>query len=328
MPDVASQVLEIAIALAFVYFLLSLITSGIAEVIAVSLRLRARTLETGLRELLGSEKADQLFEHSLVSKMAKGERKTPSYLSARNFAFALIDTVAPPPEGTPGSRNVLNAVAESVATLPSPLKQQLSPLVEDAQGDLTRFRASVEDWFDDSMLRVSGWYKRRSQVIVFILAALVTVGLNVDTLRITDRLWDDGALRESVVGAAIETVQAEQATGGGAPSGDEAVASDAGGVGAATDEPGADAGASFGDVGAALDETKASLDTFEGLQLPVGWNEANDDWLNLQTLTGWLVTFFAVSLGAPFWFDALSRLARLRGTGPVPETSTQPRSSR
>jgi len=30
------------------------------------------------------------------------------------------------------------------------------------------------------------------------------------------------------------------------------------------------------------------------------------------------VTVIAVSFGAPFWFDALSKIARLRGTGAPP----------
>jgi hypothetical protein len=34
---------------------------------------------------------------------------------------------------------------------------------------------------------------------------------------------------------------------------------------------------------------------------------------------GWLLTVLALSLGAPFWFDTLSRLSRLRGSG-KPET--------
>ena len=32
----------------------------------------------------------------------------------------------------------------------------------------------------------------------------------------------------------------------------------------------------------------------------------------------WLFTAAAVSLGAPFWFDLLSRVAKLRGTGRRP----------
>ena len=34
---------------------------------------------------------------------------------------------------------------------------------------------------------------------------------------------------------------------------------------------------------------------------------------------GWLLTLLAISLGAPFWFDALSRFSRLRSSG-KPET--------
>ena len=34
----------------------------------------------------------------------------------------------------------------------------------------------------------------------------------------------------------------------------------------------------------------------------------------LQMLTGWLVTGFAVMLGAPFWFDMLNRFMVVRST--------------
>jgi len=42
-------------------------------------------------------------------------------------------------------------------------------------------------------------------------------------------------------------------------------------------------------------------------------------------LGGWLLTIMAMSLGAPFWFDVLSRLSRLRSSGkpeaPLPASS-------
>jgi hypothetical protein len=315
-PDLASQVLEVVIAVAFVYFVLSLVASAITEAVAAILRLRARTLESGLRELIADrEKAEALFDQPLVSQMTKGKkRRTPSYLSPRNFALALIDTIAPPPAGsTPGSRNVLAAVAGEIDSLPDSLKRQLYPLVEEAQGDLQRFRTSVEAWFNDSMDRVSGWYKRRSQLVVYLVAAALSVGLNVDTVRITDRLWDDNALRESVVRAAIETAREPQTAETTHSAGPE------NGVAAAPEE-GATAKPSLDRVEQAVDEAQASLSSLEELQLPIGWNAANDD-VNGSTVIGWLVSFFAVSLGAPFWFDALSRLAHLRSTGPAPKAS-------
>jgi hypothetical protein len=45
-----------------------------------------------------------------------------------------------------------------------------------------------------------------------------------------------------------------------------------------------------------------------------------EGWRLLGKLLGWALTAFAVSFGAPFWFDALSKLGSLRATGPRPET--------
>ena len=58
-------------------------------------------------------------------------------------------------------------------------------------------------------------------------------------------------------------------------------------------------------------------DTLQRLEMfPIGWNEPPVglvEWL--KTVLGWAITVAAISLGAPFWFDLLSKVARLRGTG-------------
>ena len=47
-----------------------------------------------------------------------------------------------------------------------------------------------------------------------------------------------------------------------------------------------------------------------------------DSWLNLLiALLGWVITAFACTLGAPFWFDALSKLVKLRSSGAPPATA-------
>jgi hypothetical protein len=38
-------------------------------------------------------------------------------------------------------------------------------------------------------------------------------------------------------------------------------------------------------------------------------------------LVGWCITAIAASLGAPFWFDALNKVARLRASGPPPSAA-------
>jgi hypothetical protein len=53
--------------------------------------------------------------------------------------------------------------------------------------------------------------------------------------------------------------------------------------------------------------------------LPIGWSEfpKRDQWLTMAL--GWLITAFAVSLGAPFWFDLLNKFVNVRASGKAPE---------
>lgn len=59
------------------------------------------------------------------------------------------------------------------------------------------------------------------------------------------------------------------------------------------------------------------MDSPDGLEtFPIGWHEASDGLLGwLKTLLGWLITIAGVSVGAPFWFDLLGKVANLRGVG-------------
>ena len=67
-------------------------------------------------------------------------------------------------------------------------------------------------WFDAAMDRVSGWYKRRSQIILFFIGLFAAGALNVDTIAVTRSLISDPALRQAVVAhAAARTPRANAA---------------------------------------------------------------------------------------------------------------------
>ena len=57
------------------------------------------------------------------------------------------------------------------------------------------------------MDRVSGWYKRKLQLITLVLALLLSVALNADTLAYANSLRRDAALRTSVITAAQGAVR-------------------------------------------------------------------------------------------------------------------------
>ena len=65
------------------------------------------------------------------------------------------------------------------------------------------FTKKVEGWFDDSMNRVSGWYKRQAQVILFLIGLVIAITFNVDVISITKKLSKDDKLREQLLQNAI-----------------------------------------------------------------------------------------------------------------------------
>lgn len=141
---------------------------------------------------------------------------------------------------------------------------------------------SGQDWPPGStkgMDRVSGWYRRQAKVLIFVIAAALTIATNASSIHIAEELWRNDALRTQIA------AQAEAA--------------------AQEDHPSP----------LLADDYK----TFE--PLPIGWDDIGDDWF--KRVIGWLITTAAVSLGAPFWFDLLGKVANLRGSGArAPTTRT------
>jgi hypothetical protein len=314
--------LDVAIGLVFIFFILSIVCSGINEAIASGLRWRARGLERGLWELLqdpshATDALDKLKKHPLIKPMLnptykppsggtkahkfdkqgrlKPARKTdmPAYIPSRTFVTALLGFEQGVLEVAQGKEVVtgLRKLNESISKIPSePVREAMTALLHNAQGDSVVFRRNAEQWFDDQMERVSGWYRRRIQKVLWILAFAMAIALNADSLQMAKRLWIEPSVRASLVS------QAENASNSGKDT--------------------------SGDLGS--------------LQVPIGWHlkRMSDDpqgfpigkdrdsiWALLSKLLGLGITGVAISFGAPFWFDTLSKLARLRNGGAPPPAS-------
>jgi hypothetical protein len=228
------------------------------------------------------------------------------------------------------------------------LKGSLTSLIDESKRGAQHFKENVETWFNQAMDRVSGWYKRKTQAVQILLAVVVTVGINVDSVLIVNALSQNEALRQSIVAEAeVYAQQAAKTEPVGRPA--PPVPSPA----EQTPAPAAGEAPAAGQAPAA--SSSSPLDSVERLQaqlaqldLPIGWNlpgqrgfdPANhnyrgwpgwkmygswSDWLMLwvQTvrfhLLGWLLTALAISLGAPFWFDMLNKLINIRSSGRAPE---------
>ena len=294
--------LDVALGLIFVYLVLSLVCSAINETVSSVLAWRADTLREGIENMLGSEKArKELYGHPLVAGLIRqkgsrigrsrlkkiplvkklptfGDERYPSYLPARVVVTALLHPAD-------GSRPLTKAqVEKAIEALPDgPIQKAAEILWNESNENIERFRAAMETWYDETMARVSGWYRRRVQLWIWVWAAVVVLALHADTVQIGKTLWTDEATRTAV------TAQAEKATE------------------------------------QSLEETAESVQDLDQLQIPIGWAGSfpegdvwHDLWIVLANALGLGMTAVALTLGAPFWFDLLKKVANIRAAGKAP----------
>jgi hypothetical protein len=298
-----SQILEVIIGLTLIYLALSIGCSGIKEVIANLLSLRSKTLEKAIRNMLKAgpmDYATKLFQHPLIAATAP-EGKKPSYISSGLFAAALFDVIVPP---DPAQPRTLQSLRAGVSQIPDEkLRGALLNIVDSAGGDMDKARKAVENWFNDTMDRVSGWYKRMAQKIILGAAVLLCCAVNADTLMIVKELWSDQALRSAVVASAERKVQS------GKPS------------------PADSSGVSVPSTGEQSVPLQQVVNEIREINAPpIGWRCVAGDIRSLPNsglawflkVLGILLSSFAVSMDAPFWFDMLNNIVNLRVSGNPP----------
>ena len=212
--------------------------------------------------------------------LVKGLRKPgrlPSYLDADIFATALIEVVAQAKAGKPAFELSGKELREMIARI-----DPYNP----TRGVLLGLLDAADSRVGKLKRRIAEWFDAamervagwyKRQVTWFLLALATVVTLAVNADTI--RIAEQ-LWRDAALRGAV------------AAAAEEAVAA--------------------GDLGR-LDE-RAELDTF-----PLGYPEGfpGSAGITFRMIVGWLLTVAAVSLGAPFWFDLLGKVARLRAAGRV-----------
>jgi hypothetical protein len=240
------------------------------------------------------------------AKLWRQLRSLPSYISSKSFADAVIDLIVPDATG----QTTMDVIQRQVNAMPdSPLKPQLQALVKEASGDVSRFRTSVEKWYDDHMARVSGWYKRHVAKITLAAGAVIVILLNLNALTIGRTLYTENAVSSAVSAVAAKAVPASCSS-------------------SSTSQE-------------CLADLEEQLSAAASAGLPVGWGTVracrehlipcnwldqrgifspygSSGWQLVLLLVGFLIMIISLVPGAQFWFGLLTRLNTLRTTGPPP----------
>jgi hypothetical protein len=276
-----STILDVAIGIIFIYLLVSLVISAINELIAAKLKSRATNLSQGIQALLQDPS-----QAGWVAKLY--QHPLIQSLSPPNSkpsyipsrTFALALLDLVTPANTDENRTLADLKA-GMANLPEPLQKTLTNLLDEAQHDVERLKTQIEIWFNNGMDRASGWYKRKTQWIQFFIGLTLVILLNIDSVHIGRSLF---AVNSPMRASLVESAKSFAAQPGG------------------TNKP-----------------MKDVVDAISSASLPIGWSEfpKPDQWPTM--VVGWLITAFAVSLGAPFWFDLLNKFVNIRASGKAPE---------
>jgi hypothetical protein len=209
----------------------------------------------------------------------------------------------------------------------APLGPTARRLWEAAEGDIDKFRTTLEGYFDGEMKRLSGVYRRSIRVVMVGLAIIVAVACNVDAVGLARNLWRNPDGRAALVAQADALTSPST---GGAASGspanpDLAKIQDECKKAAPPDDAvinnPEDAAKAFNDVRHCVTDAlnaQSGLDVIDNALWvsPSGWYHqwftGEGDWL--LHLLGVAATAVALVLGAPFWFDILKRLTGIRRT--------------
>jgi hypothetical protein len=341
---VITTIVGFAISMAFLFLMLSAACSAIQEIVANLLRWRATTLERGLAGLLmSSEFKEIVYSQPLIQGLCgpgpKGEfSRRPSYIPATTLALAILQAAQEQGmmlDGSIGTTPQASRFAKTEKLLASLLRDCKTP---------TEQRARLELWFNESMERVSGWYKRKAHAWIWIFGAVLCLLLNADSITLSKRFWNDQTLRDAVTAEATEYVKsnsAEQVTADDQAKLDESLHR----LNLLREHlPGVPLGWCFVDPRTSSKQGEAPPIQADGFKASC-WPDlihpgasvthislASTDprivdrgewswWL--WKIVGLAATVLAISQGAPFWFDLLQKAVNLRlaGTPPAnPET--------
>lgn len=220
-------------------------------------------------------------------------------------------------------KQIQQEMEDGIQNLPEPLTKSLFALATRAQikakgveQELNQFKQEIEVWFDRSMDRATGVYKRNAKGVAFLIGFVLACLANADTFHIVNRLSTDSIVRAAITQKAgqIETTSCSNL-------------------------PNKEQQNSQPTRTSPSDQlnciSTAVNNSLQNVSLPIGWSSANleqqrnEDFYiqqgnhklffrGFKSFLGWIVSGLAIVMGAPFWFELLGKVINVRNTGPKP----------
>lgn len=275
-----------------------------------------------------------IMDHCSVTALS-GSGNSTAYIDAKNFTSALIEKITFDPSnpksiakdieeyiGALERTSVLSTEFQRVLLIyANEARDTYIALSEKTVSEIELFRGKVENWFDSSMDRITGTLKKRySRPATFIIAIIVTVSLNADSIALAKYLYSNPEARAKIAAQAYDAtkdsaliMRVQQLKTNVDTSSKEAMN---------TEEFKNSMIKKITDIDKAKQELSDVMPlTWKAGELRNGSGKFSAR-LIFSKVTGLLVTILAIMMGAPFWFDLLNKISNLRGTGAKPAVAS------
>jgi len=276
------------------------------------LQQRGKRLKEGLAGLLkqiepklDATLADQISHAILAHPLVADGGKLSGTLHREEFTQMLLELGAS--DTTPVGvkvREILTAhgiedpgkTLENVRSMALQIERSNPELAADVRHTMAlmsevkdKLLGKVHGWFDQTIDRVADRFTSSTRVVTVVCSLAVALALQLDVIGLVNRLSEDPELRRTLV---AEAIKAEAA------------------VAAAKTTP-AEKETALKDQAAAVKGEIRNLASLGVLTIPSSWTGWWDNWGKVNVL-GTLLSALLLSLGAPFWYNALKNLLKLR----------------
>ncbi|MFN8397565.1 MAG: hypothetical protein U0176_23295 [Bacteroidia bacterium] len=341
-----TEIIEVGIGLVFAYFSISIICSGIVELGVKLTKLRQRHMKMALGKLLDDKHYNgfvgELYKHHLISSPFQKQLGDPTSIPARNFAIAVLDILGKNDKLSEAEQ--FKVIEDRILTIKDEAtKLRMLNMLRSSANHFDTMRKKIENWFDESMVHVSEWYRKRMRLWVTVVSVGVVVAMNADTLNMAKLFWNDDELRTATVGAAQALVDSVGRSGA-------AVAP----VVTTVVDTARTSDSTMTITQTVVQEKNDSVQTAQDLRaikgnfdllyrdinaakvLPIGWESEIKPWNPgwdkskspaewwLVKIAGLILTVGAVSLGSTYWYKQLQSLLSLRFGKPSPPATPAP----
>ena len=307
--------IDVLIGLSLVMLIGSLAAMLLTQAMLATVRSRGRHLARGLTDLLtqlhpgtSADDASAIADAVLMHPLVRGSERRRGTVVKREELLKLLMELGDPtldPAKAPSLtdsakraltnileengvhdpaatlRNVRLAAMELERTFPelSTAARHTLALTQEARSELV---AKVNAWFDQTMDRVTERFTYSSRAFTFVAAALIVIVTQLDTVLVLNRLSMDENMRRAFVEQAVRIDQQRQANAG------------------------------TGEQGTVADEQLFNFVSEAGVvRVPESYEVWKNRWKSTNP-AGIVLSIVLLSLGAPFWFNILSNLIRLR----------------